>query len=151
MITFKHIICPTDLSPSSLESIQYAIKLADTGISTIHLVHVLDMPFLMDPYGLNYSDVLLTLKAENREKLDQLVLDLQTQYAGYAFTYSIIENHDAAENIIHEAKKHQSDLIVMASHGRKGFDRILMGSVAESVMRMSEIPVMVIKSKPNQD
>ncbi|MBP6624177.1 MAG: universal stress protein [Chitinophagaceae bacterium] len=150
MITFKHIICPTDLSTSSQESIQYAVKLADQGTSTIHLVHVLDMPFLMDPYGLNYSDVLLTLKAENREKLDQLVLDLQAKYVGYVFTYTIFENHDAAENIIQEAKKHQSDLIVMASHGRKGFDRILMGSVAESVMRMSEIPVMVIKSKPNQ-
>jgi nucleotide-binding universal stress UspA family protein len=51
----------------------------------------------------------------------------------------------AAEGIIHAAKKHKCDLIVMASHGRKGFQRLLLGSETLDVLTHSHIPVMVLR------
>lgn len=147
MVTFKNILCPTDLSASSQEAVRYAVKMADAGVTTIHLLNIVDLPFLMDPYGLNYSDVLLTIKAENRIKLDNFLTDLRSKYSGMRFEADMIDHHDASGKIVEYGNKHECDLIVMASHGRKGIDRILMGSVAESVMRLSEVPVMVVKIK----
>lgn len=57
---------------------------------------------------------------------------------------------DPAEGILESAKNTKTELIIMGSHGRKGLNRILMGSVAESVLRHAPCGVMIYKSKPTK-
>lgn len=148
MATFNNILIPIDFSNESGTSLPLAAQLL-SGQSDphVHIVHVLQPPALLDGYAVfSYEQVYQDIKKASEAKLDELTQQYAQTYPGIKFHKHFIETLDDAEGIVDFAKQNNIDLIIMSSHGRSGLKRVLMGSVAESVMRLSEIPVLICKS-----
>lgn len=147
MISISRIICPYDMTPISEHALQYAIKLINLLGGTIILVHAIETPVLSEPLAADYITHLTDkLDEDAKANMDKKIKELSDSFTFIQFRHKIIHTNDPADAIMEVVNDENPDVIVMGSHGRKGLSRILMGSVAESVMRLSKIPVMVIKS-----
>lgn len=147
MKTFKKIICPYDFSEFADEALMYAIKLADKD-TTITLLNVVQLPYVIDPNGFTYFEVDIDqFRKSAEEALKKKVNELKSKYKDKQMNYALEIANDPAEIILKAQKNSNFDLIVMGSHGRKGFGRLLMGSVAESVIREADCPVLIVKHK----
>lgn len=147
MKNFKKILCPYDFSEYADDAIKYAVKLADDDTQIV-ILYAIALPFVIDPNGFMYYDNDgAEIKKANDEALSKKVEAYKKQYPERKFSYKIaIENH-AADLILKIQQEEKFDLIVMGSHGKKGIMRLLMGSVAEEVMREAHCPVLIVKSK----
>ncbi len=145
MKTFKKILCPYDFSEHAEEALQYAIKLSDKE-TLITLIYVIQMPYSIDPYGYSYYDIKSDdIKNASKDALEKKVEELKSKYENINIDFEFDIDYDPAEYILKNQKAGHYDLVVIGSHGRKGISRILMGSVAESVLREATCPVMIIK------
>ncbi|EAT59935.1 universal stress protein [Chlorobium sp. BLA1] len=142
MITIKKIICPVDFSELSRKSLQYANEFAKLSGGEVFLVGVIEN----DP-TINYSHGLDAERAEAEKKL-ALLID-EEQMAGIVSDYVIYEGF-AEECIIDYAKRKEADVIVMGSHGRRGLKRMILGSVAEHVVRRAPCPVLIVKENEHE-
>jgi universal stress protein A len=142
MITIKKIICPVDFSELSRKSLQYANEFARLSGGEVFLVGVIEN----DP-TINYSHGLETERAEAETKL-KLLID-EEQMAGIVADYVIYEGF-AEECILDYAKRQEADIIIMGSHGRRGLKRMILGSVAEHVIRRAPCPVLVVKENEHE-
>ena len=149
MLFFKNLLCPTDFSDESKEAIRYAVKMGDEKQTTIHLIHTVEAPIVMDANSaIYYQKMIETLNDTSQKDMEKLLEELRAKYAGYNFIGVVKDNMDSAESIVELDKEVEAEAIIMSSHGRKGIKRLLMGSVTESVMRLSNVPVIIIR---NQD
>lgn len=146
---YNKILVPIDASATSALALEEAIKLAKVHKATICLVHVVDI-FILTTGELtsNYPAFEAAVKETGRlllAKMEKLVRD-----ADVSVEQHLIEINDyftrVPEKIIAECKKHHADLIVIGTHGRRGFSRFMLGSVAEGVVRMASVPVLLIRS-----
>jgi nucleotide-binding universal stress UspA family protein len=132
------ILFPTDFSPASEAALDYAISLARDANAKLLLLHIAEpLPVYGDVpyYGVPEPD-----KAELERRLHAVSVDTRLRVerrlvAGYP-----------AEQILAEAAKDAVDMIVMGTHGRTGLTRLLMGSVAERVVRGATCPVLAVKT-----
>jgi nucleotide-binding universal stress UspA family protein len=138
-----NILVPIDFSPYSEHVVDYALELADRLDAKIHLVNVIGVPALGAPeLGLAIASAALdSVVDENQRALDKLVAAHRDsgRMAG-----ALLRTGDARDVILQTATEVEADLIVMATHGRRGLSRALLGSVAESVVRTSPIPVLTL-------
>jgi universal stress protein A len=141
---FKHILCPYDFSEFSDEAVHYAVKMADED-TEITIISVVELFYNNYPEGIIYFDQMT--QAHSKEALIKYVEKLQNYYPNLKFKYVLEMDNDAVKIILDYHKKYKSDLIVIASHGRKGLTRILMGSVAESIFRDALCPVLLIRKE----
>lgn len=142
MITIKKIICPVDFSGLSRKAMQYANEFAKLSGGQIFLVGVVEN----DP-TINYSHGLETERAEEQKKLEALIEE--EQMAGIVADYVIYEGFPE-ECILDYAKRQDADIIIMGSHGRRGLKRMILGSVAEHVIRRAPCPVLVVKENEHE-
>jgi nucleotide-binding universal stress UspA family protein len=135
----KKILVPLDFSDCSEAALGFATSLArDTG-ATLLLVHVDDTPLLLEGDEYLGAPPWVTEK-EARARLDAVILpDPNTPCERY------LENGNPWIQIIQLAKDQQVDFIVMGTHGRRGLSRMLLGSIAEAVMRRAPCPVITVK------
>ena len=140
------ILVPTDFSAWSDHAIAFATTLAAGLHATIHLVHVLEQPFLTS----GAYELLLPDTPERRERLykqSQLRLSAireRLEAAGVAATVEV-RSGSAQQEISKAAIDYGADLIVMGTHGRTGLSHLLLGSVAEQVVRAAPCPVLSIR------
>jgi len=139
MLANKIIVVPTDFSEFSDEAFVYAIRLAGVYGSTLHVVHVVASTFSLD----DAQAVHLSKVQEVRERLNQL---LPGDGSSLQIHRHVLEG-SAASEIVNFAKQFQADLIVMGTHGRTGVTHLLMGSVAEKVVRQAICPVLVVRPR----
>jgi nucleotide-binding universal stress UspA family protein len=142
MITIKKIICPVDFSGLSRKALQYANEFAKLSNGQVFLVGVVEN----DP-TINYSHGLEAERAEEQKKLESLIEE--EQMAGIVADYVIYEGF-AEECILDYAKRQEADIIIMGSHGRRGLKRMILGSVAEHVIRRAPCPVLVVKETEHE-
>lgn len=142
MITIKKIICPVDFSDLSRKALQYANEFARLSGGQVFLVGVIEN----DP-SINYSHGLEKERNEEEQKLAALIDEENMQ--GIVADYVIYEGF-AEECIIDYAKRKEADIVIMGSHGRRGLKRMILGSVAEHVIRRAPCPVLVIKSNEHE-
>ena len=141
----EKILFATDFSPASDAALGFASSLAsDTG-ATLHIVHVgvshADAFATTAPYGYAISEeVELRERKSRQQKLDSL----HSAVAGVSSQHHFLEGNPADE-VLRFAEEEGVDLIVVGSHGRTGLSRMLMGSVAEEIVRRAECPVLVVK------
>jgi universal stress protein A len=137
-MNIKKILCPIDFSDFNKSANAYASMLAKSTGAEIVYLHV----FLPDvPFG-SYAYV----DPEQDEKLDLKQLKtIQPTVPGVKVSY-VVECGPAKDRIVEYANENDIDLIVMGTHGRTGLGRLLMGSVAEAVVRKAECPVLALKS-----
>lgn len=139
----RTILVPTDFSEYADHALVYAVNLAAQLDATIHLVHAITIAVAGIPeLGVAYGAMMM----ETSTKKAQEALD--TRVAQYRDRVSLaptrIEIGDARDVIERVAGTIGADLIVMGTHGRRGLRRMLLGSVAETVVRSAPCPVLTV-------
>ena len=138
MIVLKNILVPTDFGPAADAALTYGRALAKQFGARLHLLHAAENDFLRasvtDPY---------VLKASIARQLEQrLTAEDRTDRAAHAVMETADRPSDA---IVAYAKDSGIDLIVMGTHGRTGVSHLLVGSVAERVVRTAPCPVLTVR------
>ncbi|QWL63948.1 universal stress protein [Aeromonas jandaei] len=142
MPSIKTLLCPVDFSQMSKAVLDYAVFMAQSHDARLKLVHVVDQLHGFDSYKiLHMTAVEITHEMERhaRTQLKELVATLPIPA-----TFDIRFGR-AADEIVIQANDDEADLIVMGSHGRSGISHLLVGSVAESVVRHAPCPVLVVR------
>ncbi|HMN21874.1 MAG TPA: universal stress protein [Ottowia sp.] len=146
---YKRILVSTDGSELSGKAVNHAIALAaQCGAELVAMT-------VVPHYPRSYYDGSLPLSNEEVERVEKhwaegghKILDTirdAAQAKGVAASDVVVKSDLVADAIIETAKKQDVDLIVMASHGRKGVSRLLLGSETQQVLTRSEIPVLVLR------
>lgn len=147
MFKIKNILLPTDLSSTSLSAADYAVELASQYNAKIHLLHVLEKtpPILaIRSLDLSQEKILKSFEEEGRKSLENAVKKIQKNRIGEVNIEPVLKKGIDYEEIVKYSKEHKIDVIVIATHGRTGILRTLLGSVAEKIIRYAKCPVLVI-------
>lgn len=140
----KRIVVPIDFSNSSVAALRYATSLAAQVGAAVHLLHVLEPPSLLDDLAnlplFPPDDEALLQSA--RKRLQHLARR-RVRPELPVFTYA--RTGKPFEQIALFAKHRNMDLIVIASHGRSGIDKLLLGSTTDRVVRCAPCPVLVVR------
>jgi len=142
MSPIRTILHPTDFSPAANFAFQMACTLAKDHNARLILLHVVPPPFLANK-GMPGLDT--HPSQEPREKGFSWPQPADTNLR---VEHRVAENDNAPEEVLRLAEEVHCDLIVMGTQGRSGLKRLLMGSVAEEVLRTSSCPVLTVKSPP---
>ncbi|MFC7134965.1 MULTISPECIES: universal stress protein [Salinibaculum] len=138
---YDDILLPTDGSPGMSSVVDHAVSLAETHDATVHGLYVVDTVSLADvPMETTLEGVNRALREEGEAAME----DLQQRADGVDVETTIIEGSPSRE-IVHYAEDTSCDVVVMGTHGRDGVSRLLLGSVAERVVRSSPVPVLTIR------
>lgn len=140
VFTGQTVVVPVDFSEAAFNAVDLAIDMAELA-DTVHLVHVVPeiMPYdVGEPWRrMEYEQVAKVLTEKIRERFAD---------AKYANLQIHIDFGDPGEQIVEYARRQKAALVVLPSHGRRGLARMLIGSVAERVVRLAECPVLVLRS-----
>ncbi len=134
MVFLKKIVVTTDLSPFSLAALEYAASFGTLYTSRLYLLFVLDG-----------KEAPLKTEEDARTALEEFCrtnIPLETRVT------QVVRKGTAAEEIKRFSQEEGIDLIVMATHGRTGLKHMLLGSVAERLVRLSDVPVLTVKPRP---
>ena len=144
MPTIKRILAPIDFSEVSNRSLDYAVDLAAQTKAAVSVIHVYEIPVYGFPDGaiITPPGVAAELADRAQKSLDAAVTARRDRGVAISGT---LTNGSPREEILRLAKEGNADLIVMGTHGRHGLPRAIMGSVAERVLRTSEIPVLTVR------
>jgi universal stress protein A len=149
MRTITKILVPTDLSDFSIAAVEYAASLADLFGARIYMLYVIEgepnIPF--PPVEWSSGADRGTADEQGRKDLHRFVYWKLKELGN---VIEVVRSGRAHVEIPRFAVEAGIDLIVMATHGRTGLSHVLMGSVAEKVVRTSPVPVMTIKPKELQ-
>ncbi|MCZ7356176.1 MAG: universal stress protein [Candidatus Methanoperedens sp.] len=141
----KKILIATDGSEYTKKAVDYGIDLAKNTEARLYAIYVIDTAaFASIPMDAAWESMYELLRQEGDEAT-KYVAD-KASAEGLDLERLTIEGHPA-EEIIKYAEKNSVDLIVMGTLGKSGLDRFLLGSVAEKVVRISKIPVLVVRGK----
>ena len=136
------IVVPVDFSEATDGLVDYAISTANKLGSKVHFVHVLNMYPGDAMFGVPFpQDCEENLRTAAKERMSNLITDMTEKSAGC--TGEVISG-DPVDKILACAKEKESDLIIIGTHGAKGLEKILLGSVAERVVRKAECPILVM-------
>ena len=140
---FKTILCPTDFSQSADHALEYGLQLARNTGGTILMIHVIHVPA-----GDLLGDEVYTLNFEEAQRrvIERLKEAQAKQLLGYPKCETLVAIGDPAEEILALAASRQADLIITGTHGRSGLSHLVMGSVAEKIIRHSPCPVLVVRA-----
>jgi nucleotide-binding universal stress UspA family protein len=143
---YQRILVPIDGSFTSDLALQEAIKLAKQMGASLELVHIYeDAIYLVDENYFNYEELQQTIHDCGKNILTQ-ALEKVRAAAIPVETRLIPSNNERIANLLmEEVKRWQAELIVVGTHGRSGFSRLLLGSVAEGIIRMALVPVLLIR------
>jgi nucleotide-binding universal stress UspA family protein len=146
---YQRILVPLDGSPTSLRGLGEAIKLAKNQQGLLRLLAIAEEPVLDYGYEMGtcgalfsesvreYGNNILKI-ARDRVQADDLVAEsLLLEFKG----------EPVAAMIVAQAQEWAADLIVMGTHGRRGLSRLALGSVAENVVRLSAVPVLLLRAE----
>jgi len=140
----KRILVPLDFSANSTRALDYAYGLALKFDAAIHLIHVCDVPSITtgsaDAYAIAYTDWSQRLGEEAERSLTTIKSGLR----GVAVTTEVLFGSPAPA-IIDAADANTADLIVMGTHGHGALMHVMMGNVAERVVRMAPCPVLTVR------
>jgi nucleotide-binding universal stress UspA family protein len=142
-MSFQRILIAIDKGPVSAHAVEIALELAAALKADTAVIHVMAPPVTYDsPSGLPQSE----MSALAREEGIKLMARLRENPALPAFAHEFLEGGDPATEIVKAAKDWPADMIVMGTHGREGVARMMLGSVADSVIRQAPCPVLVVRS-----
>ncbi len=150
MPEIRRILCPIDFSEFSARAYRYALSLAQHYRATLFVEHVVELyrhpsAGYVATAGL-YEEFLQHLLHNAEEQLQEFVKDhaengIQPE--------RVVEQGIASDSILAFAEGQKADLIIMGTHGRRGFDRLMLGSVTERVMRKASCPVLAVRKPPH--
>ena len=137
----RTILVPVDFSAHSRAAALRACDMASASGASVHLIHSLDLPAIAAGKGLA-SHLWDQLRLSEQRKLDELLADLS--HRGVPLS-AMVKEQDPVELIAESASSEDIELIIMGTHGYRGFDRMFLGSVAERTILTTNVPVMTVK------
>lgn len=143
---FKKILVPSDGSKLAHAAAEYAADLAKVHGATVVGLYVID-PFPYIGIGDASAAGLQAYMAEAQAAADRSLTDIRQscESRGVPFAGDTIERNVTYEGILETADAEGCDLIVMGSHGRKGVQALILGSVAQKVLTHAKVPVLIVK------
>jgi len=147
MITIASILCPVDFSEASHNAIRYACEFARSMGSKVYLLNVVEPRAMAADMALNYIPVEEELEKAAVEDLKPI---LQQALDAGITAQSEVMIGTPADVILQQAADWDVNLLIMGSHGKTGLSRLLMGSVAEAVVRKAACPVLIVKAKEKE-
>jgi universal stress protein A len=139
---FSRILCPIDFN-HELGALELALRLAHQNEARIDLLSVAEIPMGATEVNAGFNDQGYPYwEVGLRELMDKLVKE---RFEGREDYTAKVLSGEAAAWIVRYAREQQSDLIVMATHGRSGLSHLLMGSVTEAVIRSAHCPVLTYR------
>jgi universal stress protein A len=139
---YKTILCPVDFDENSLAALDKAVEMARLLGSSIVLVHVL--PLIV---ALGEVPPPVALYEDQEKDAKAKLADIAKQKLGGLKHETHVFTGDVIGSILGAQSKLQPDLLVMATHGRRGLARMFLGSVAEAVVRKATCPVLTIREE----
>jgi universal stress protein A len=142
---FKKILCPVDFDSNSMKALDFAISVARQNRSFIYLLHVVRpplgeagiSPLALEPY--------LAWEQSARERLEEIATEKLRGKVPYEL---LVRSGEPAGRILKAESELDIDLIVMATRGRTGIRRLVLGSVAERIVREARKPVLTVRAVP---
>lgn len=144
MTKIRRIVCPTDFSPTARAACDYAAEFARSFDAELVLLHVIpELNYPTRSFGMASAFPHLREELHKRAQEELEVEAKRISPAGKV----VVELRDGVshEQVLDCAKKRQADLIVMGTHGHTGLAHLVLGSTAERVVRMSDIPVVTVR------
>jgi nucleotide-binding universal stress UspA family protein len=140
--TLKRYLVPVDFSVGSGIALQHAVRIARENNGKLLLFHVLDENIFHPgtPLPENYVEILEKQARDRFKKMARRARLKSREYQSIT-----VWGKDAARTIADHAKKLKASMIIMASHGRTGLKRLVLGSIAERTLRYVECPVLIVK------
>ena len=139
----ERILVPIDFSDCSLDALEYAVLVAQRAKAAIKLLHVLEPV----SYGLDFTFLHVTEQKHMREVITERLSGLVSALASAQVTSEfLVRGGLPGDSILDEARAQPADMIIMGTHGRRGLSHAFCGSVAESVLRKSNCPVLTVRS-----
>ncbi len=144
----RRILVPIDYSQNSQAALAYGAELAVTFGASLDIVHVWDRPtyvtdaVMVQRPGEAHKPIGELIR-ENAQKDMNEYLSSITLPSGVPSTSRLLSG-DPASSLIAELKKGEHDLVVLSTHGRTGFAHLLLGSIAEKLVRLSPVPVLIV-------
>jgi nucleotide-binding universal stress UspA family protein len=135
----QRVVVPVDFSAESLSAVDVGLELADSA-ENLHVVHV-----LIDITPLEAGEVWGVIDPQVRQEQTEKLLREKLANAKYQGVHLAVLLGEPAHGIANYAQEKHADLIVIPSHGRTGLTRLLIGSVAERVVRLAHCPVLVLR------
>jgi nucleotide-binding universal stress UspA family protein len=138
-VTFKNMLFATDLSSSAENALPYAVEIARRNHATVYAVHVIgpDVYPLVPPAAWpKFAEDEKEFRRESRHRLDEQLRDLSHEI--------IFQAGDTWPTLAKVIEEKRVDLIVLATHGRTGLEKVLLGSVAEEIFRQALCPVLTV-------
>ena len=139
----RNILVPVDFSDASMEALRHAKELALTYGAQITLLHAVEEVVYPSAYGIEPTNL---PGPQVIDRVEQNLAEMARTEIGYEHVVVQANVGYAPSTILDYAEGNEVDLIVIATHGRTGLERMLLGSVAERVVRRSPAPVFVVKS-----
>jgi nucleotide-binding universal stress UspA family protein len=140
--TYDRILIPTDGSETAMHAVEVGLDIAQRFNAQVTIISILDVKALVSVHqGLGVPDM-YAYQQESADAAAEAALKIAEE-KGVKAT-AIVRRGEPAADIIEESGKH--DLIIMATHGRHGVTHLLLGSVAEKVVRFATCPVMVVRA-----
>jgi len=143
-LRFETIVVPTDFSPAAEKALELAAQLArQAGPAKLLLVNAYAVPLELEALAIyGAKQVYEELASESDKQLKEILERLRKE----GVSAESMGNHGRPEDVIVElARERKADLIVMGTHGRTGLPHVLLGSVAERVIRNAPCPVITVK------
>ncbi|MGH8830491.1 MAG: universal stress protein [Polaromonas sp.] len=143
---FKHLLVPVDGSSTAGKAIGTAIAIAEAFKSAVTVIYVID-PYAFSGVGTDFSygqaEYLGAATAEANEAIKAAKQAFEDH--GISVTASIVEGHAIYRGILETAESLNADLVVMGSHGRRGLEKLVLGSVTAQVLSHAHLPVLVVR------
>ncbi|WP_132059479.1 universal stress protein [Halorussus amylolyticus] len=140
---YERILVPTDGSTDTERAVAHAVELAAAHGAELHAVYVVNSAtFAGLPMETSWEGIDDVLREEGETALER-VEDIAAEH-GVAVTTRLVEG-SPSRRIVEYAESEGCDLVVMGTHGRGGIDRLLLGSVAEGVVRACSVPVLTVR------
>jgi|SRR4051794_18622356 len=146
MIALKNILVATDFGEAADAALAYGRELARTFDSTLHVLNVADDVYVRlggDAYVAVLPDLQKDLEIAARKQLDDLVIDNDPRPV--PVKKAVLTSSATAAAIVQYARDHTIDLVIVGTHGRGAVAHLLMGSVAEKVVRTAPCPVLTVR------
>lgn len=139
---YERILVPTDGSDASRSALEEAITLARDQDAELHVLHVVDLTAIEPMHG-GGEAVIESIEEAGERTVEEAVA--RAEEAGLPSVEGTTVTGVIHEEIVAYVEDHGMDLVVIGTHGRTGLDRILLGSVAEKVVRLSPVPVLTVR------
>lgn len=146
---FSKVLVATDCSETANRSVPFAYSIVESD-GEVHLIHVIEHEEVPNPLYSHYSSDELNRPDKRKEVAAEVVSHLKklipkgAEEKGIKTVVDVAFHGDVPEGIVEESKQRGVECVVVGSHGRSGLVQLLMGSVAESVLRACPVPVLIV-------